>query len=108
MKKVVGDNSFQNFPVAEFQADPETLHFRPGVERSPLRFGGGGKIADEADTMNLVIGDGQHLAFHREQFDAFGLLEGEGIDITSQRLPLETPDENFFGGGGRQSYSSDR
>ena len=96
-KEIVGEDAFEDFAVAEPEADPEARHFRAGKKSEAFRGGRRLKIANKSDGLDLIVGNDGDIARFGQQFNARRLQIRKGVNIASKGLALVAAEERLLG-----------
>ena len=103
-EQIVGDNSLNGVFVAELQADPQSIHLRPGEKCFAFGLVIIGEFAHKIDTADFFQRKISLLSFASEQLDCFLFADLGGIQVTAQNAAIEEPHDDFLVRRGWSSY----
>ncbi len=95
-EQVIGDHSFDSFPVAVAQAHPQPIQLWTAEESFALRLEVIRELANEIDGTHPEERNLLMLAVRCEQVDGIGLAKPSGIQIAAQGLFVGEDNDDFL------------
>ena len=99
LQQVVGNDAFEDFFVAQREANPQAVGFRSGSEDLALVWIGVVlKVAHEGDGADLLVGDDLELGGTVEELDAVGPEEGLQAGVAVNQAFIGTANTDLLCG----------